>query len=67
MNSKFTLIGTFWGMIDGRRIYRVRRGWYQVQHATRPGETEFDGTLRAVEKALGHKLVKMFHGRKLNP
>lgn len=53
------LAGKFYGMCDGARIYRVCRGFFQVQNSTRPGQTCFNGTKREIERAMGHKIIKM--------
>lgn len=50
---------TFRGMCDGRRIYRERRGVWHVQKVNRPGEAEFTGTLREIERALKTTICKM--------
>jgi len=50
-NIENALIGKFYGMINGSRVYRVRRGHFQIQNPTRPNQSCFDGTLREINRA----------------
>jgi hypothetical protein len=54
-----TLAGKFYGMCDGSRIYKVCRGFFQVQDSTRPNHSSYNGTKREIERAMGHAITKM--------
>lgn len=58
MNLENEIKGSIVGMIQGRRIYKVKRGHYQVQDVKQPNKSAFDGTLRECENALHGKLMR---------
>lgn len=56
---KTELTGRFEGMINGTRIYREKRGVWQVQDRKQPHLAAMQGTLREIERKLHQNLVKM--------
>ena len=54
------LTGKFYGMVNGSRVYRVKRGDFQIQHPTRPSESCFNGTKREIERVEKSKIVRIF-------
>lgn len=51
------LSGRPYGWCDGARIYKVCRGFYQVQHATKPHLSSYNGTKREIERAMKHTIL----------
>ncbi len=60
MEIKSKLLGKFKGMMGGARVYQVKRGHWQIQHPTRPGESCYDGTLKELERASKSKFVRFY-------
>lgn len=58
VNIDSQIKGSIVGMIQGRRVYKVRRGHYQIQDVRQPNKSAFDGTLRECETALHGKLMR---------
>lgn len=47
------------GLIQGRRIYREKRGLWHIQDIKNPSKAMFSGTLREIERGLKGNLVKI--------
>lgn len=58
MQNENLLNGKPFGIINGARVYRVRRGHFQIQNPTRPNLSQFDGTKRELERAMKSTIVK---------
>lgn len=52
------ITGKFYGMVNGSRVYRVKRGHFQIQNPTRPSLSCFDGTKREIERVEKSAVVK---------
>lgn len=59
MNIDNKLTGIFYGMVNGSRVYKVRRGHYQIQNPTRPAQSCFDGTKREIERTEHSRIQRM--------
>ena len=61
MKTELTeLTGMFEGMIGGTRIYREKRGVWQVQDLKQPHLASMTGTLREIERKLHQNLTRIW-------
>lgn len=59
MSEQNLLIGRFYGLLNGERVYRVKRGHFQIQDPAHPERSAYDGTKRECEKASGGKIIEV--------